>query len=134
MASQGRWKTMVIRDESGAPFSKWKPAKKFMHVLRSSRPDVWQACVVEHQFSTLAKYRFDFAWLEQRVAVEIDGFGYGHQAQQQMSKDNEKANLAILEGWKVLRFNSRQLGSMDGVVEAVEQTAELVVAGVRLTP
>jgi len=107
----------VLRNEKGQPFSKWQPAEKFAHVWDQDGIHPAEREVV---FDDTRKWRFDFAWPAVRVGVEIDGFGYGHQAQQCMAADNEKANAAIELGWKVLRFNSRQLGSKQGVVEAVE--------------
>lgn len=108
----------VLRNEHGKPFSKWKPAEKFAYVWREYGIHPAEREVV---FDEVRKWRLDFAWPLVRVGVEIDGFGYGHQAQQCMAEDNEKANAAIERGWKVLRFNSRQLGSRAGVVEAVDQ-------------
>ena len=108
----------VIRNAAGKPFSKWKPAEKFEWWYRENGRFVGHM-VEEHQFNERRKFRFDFAWPEVKLGVEIDGFGYGHQAQQQMAADNEKANSAVLLGWRVLRFNTRQLGSKLGVAEAV---------------
>lgn len=111
----------VIRDADGKPFSKWKPAEKFRFVM-GEYPIMNSSCEPEWTFHDVHKYRFDFAWPQSWVAVEIDGFGFGHQAQQQMAADNEKANLAVVCGWRVLRFNSRQLGSRQGVADAVALT------------
>ena len=119
----------VVRNAKGEPFSKWKPDAKFAYVWEQegleTRPET------ELMFCVDRKFRFDFAWSACRVGVEIDGFGYGHQAQQQMAADNEKANLAIELGWKVLRYNSRQLGSRQGVSDAVEQVCR-VLCGVKV--
>ncbi len=109
----------VIRDKHGTPFSKWAPAEKFEHILRGT--GVYEYVEKEVEFDAKRKWRFDFAWPSKRVAVEIDGFGYGHQAQQQMAADNEKANRAAELGWVIFRYNSRQLGSKAGVEAAVEQ-------------
>ena len=114
----------VVRNETGQPFSKWKPAEKFAHVWE--REGIAGPMVQELEFSKDRKFRFDFSWPYAMCAVEIDGFGFGHQAQQQMAADNEKANLAIELGWRVLRYNSRQLGSRRGVSEAVEQVARVL--------
>ena len=122
----------TIRNATGEPFSKWKPAEKFSWVIVTHCPGFALDMVHEHEFAIDRKFRFDFAWPDIKLAVEIDGFGYGHQAQQQMASDNEKANLAVELGWRVLRYNSRQLGSRAGVDEAVEQTTR-VICGVDLT-
>ncbi|MCA9233312.1 MAG: DUF559 domain-containing protein [Planctomycetales bacterium] len=121
---------MTLRNLTGKPFSKWQPAEKFAYAWRE-----WGlrggSAVEEHEFCPARKWRFDFAWPKQKVAVEIDGFGYGHQAQQNMANDNEKANRAIALGWKVLRYNSRQLGSMAGVRAAVEEVSQVLCEATR---
>ena len=70
------------------------------------------APVLEHRFHQVRRWRFDFAWLDQKVAVEIEGGtftggrhtrGLGHH------QDCDKYNAAILDGWKVLRFTSLHL-------------------------
>lgn len=59
------------------------------------------------------KFRFDFAWPDVRVAVEIQGgtFGKGRSAHTGASlvRDHEKANLAALNGWRVLYFNAKDM-------------------------
>lgn len=56
------------------------------------------------------KYRFDFAWPEQMVAVEIDGGQWkasgGRHAR---DTDREKHNLAVCLGWRVLRYSGEML-------------------------
>ena len=69
----------------------------------------------EHQFDLGRRWRFDFAWLEARVAVEIEGgtfkgksrhtTGKGHQS------DCEKYNAAAIAGWCVLKYTSKDLDS-----------------------
>jgi very-short-patch-repair endonuclease len=70
----------------------------------------------QHRFTLKRRFRFDFAWPKERVAVECDGFGLGgfagaHQSIVGLSNSHEKANLAQECGWIVLRYTSRQLGS-----------------------
>lgn len=56
------------------------------------------------------KFRFDAAWPDERAAVEIDGGqwapGGGRHAK---DADREKHNLAVLHGWRVLRFSGEML-------------------------
>lgn len=60
----------------------------------------------EFVFHKSRMWRFDYAWPEQRVALEVDGgagkFGR-HSRPGGMRKDHEKINAAQLLGWKVLR-------------------------------
>lgn len=62
--------------------------------------------VTEFQFHHERKWRFDFAWLDEKVALEVDGgcFVYGSHARGAgIRKDHEKQNAATMAGWKVLR-------------------------------
>lgn len=113
----------VIRDANGKPFSKWKPAAKYEYMLTD---EMREHCRKEYRFTTDRDWRFDFAWPEQKVAVEVDGFGFGHQAQQRLAHNHEKQNAAVLMGWRVLRYTSRCLGSKAGVAAAVDQTWEVL--------
>lgn len=59
------------------------------------------------------KFRFDFAWPAERVAVEIQGgtFAAGRSAHSGASirRDHEKHNLATLHGWRLIYFNARDM-------------------------
>ena len=60
----------------------------------------------EYKFSK-RKFRFDFALPEYKIGVEYDGLNSeksGHTTLVGFTKDTEKINLAISEGWKVLRY------------------------------
>lgn len=117
--------------EKPRAFSKLKPAEKFARKWQEVAEDGGEMSggepVLEFAFSDSRKWRFDFAWPTLRVGVEIDGFGYGHQAQQAMAADNEKQNAAVELGWTVLRYNSRQLGSHGSTEEAVRQTCRVLL-------
>jgi very-short-patch-repair endonuclease len=66
--------------------------------------------VMQHKFHLHRKWRFDFSFIEERLAVEIDGgafHGGAHGRGAQQSKDYEKMNTATAMGWRVLRFNTK---------------------------
>lgn len=63
----------------------------------------------QHRFVPKMMYRFDFAWITVKVAVEIQGRGPGHDSMQGVTKDNIKQNLAVLHGWKTLYFRNTDL-------------------------
>lgn len=68
--------------------------------------------VREYRFHETRKFRFDFAWIEEKLAVEIEGgiwINGGHNRGVGYSKDMEKYNLATLRGWKVLRFAPKDI-------------------------
>lgn len=68
----------------------------------------------EWRFHPSRKWRFDFAFPEQRVAVEIDGGLFiqgGHTRGAQALKDMEKRNDALVMGWAVLRVGPQHVKS-----------------------
>lgn len=85
----------------------------------------------QHRFHSERKWRFDFAWelvgnvcaiRTVRLAVEIDGGAFGggaHVRGAQQAKDNEKMNTATAMGWRVLRFNTKQMDDINDVVDFV---------------
>ena len=77
----------------------------FARWLRQN-PDIPEP-VRELQFFATRRWRFDFAWPEQMVAVEIDGLVRAgdarHQTYQGALGDAEKYECAMREGWRVYR-------------------------------
>jgi very-short-patch-repair endonuclease len=80
----------------------------------SSQRDFVLAClraglpqpVPELRFHTSREWRFDFAWPERRVALEVDGGVWTqgrHTRGAGWTKDTEKLNAAVAAGWRVLR-------------------------------
>lgn len=70
----------------------------------------------EYQFALgiSRNWRFDFAWLRQRVALEVEGGAWvqgRHTRGLGFAKDIEKYNEAQILGWIVLRCLPDQLGS-----------------------
>lgn len=57
----------------------------------------------EHRFDAERLWRFDFAWPDYKIAVEIEGQGR-HQTVDGQRKDCEKYNRATVLGWRVLRY------------------------------
>ncbi len=69
------------------------------------------------------KFRFDFAWRKERLLVEINGGTYSkgaHSTGTGINRDYEKGNLAVLNGWRVLSFDTKQVKS-GAALEVVEQ-------------
>lgn len=69
---------------------------------------------VEHRFHKVRRWCFDLAWLDQRVALEVDGgiwTGGRHVRPLGYRKDVEKLNHATLAGWRVLRAVPEQVKS-----------------------
>lgn len=77
--------------------------------------DICPGWSIEHRFSLKRKFRFDFACPDRRIAIEIEGgaWTYGRHVQGDgYFCDMEKYNLAVVEGWRVLRYTQEQ--AMDG--------------------
>lgn len=103
-------------------------ADEFLHYWRVIAGDM-PTPENEYPFSAVIgrKHRFDFAFPEYRVAVEIEGNawnvkGGGKHIQE---RDLEKYNIAAMLGWRVIRFSPSMLKKdpgtcIDTVVEAIE--------------
>jgi very-short-patch-repair endonuclease len=49
------------------------------------------------------RFVIDAAFVQQRIAIEIDGYG-PHSSREAFQGDRTKSNLLIAAGWTVLRF------------------------------
>ena len=70
------------------------------------------APVAEHRFHPTRKWRMDYAWPTQRVALEVDGGLFvngGHNRGAQMKLTMEKENAAATMGWRFLKCEPRDL-------------------------
>ena len=68
----------------------------------------------EYQAIPGRRFRFDFAWRKERLLVEINGGTYSkgaHSTGTGINRDYEKGNLAVLNGWRVLSFDTKQVKS-----------------------
>jgi len=69
----------------------------------------------EVRFTPPRLFRWDFAWVDQKVAVEIEGGIYqakgGHTNVNGYNANCEKHNLGELNGWRLLRFTERMLSN-----------------------
>lgn len=59
----------------------------------------------EYPFDKARKWKFDFAFPSQRLAIEVNGAGR-HQSFKGMASDYEKWNEAVRQGWRVLLFRA----------------------------
>lgn len=58
------------------------------------------------------KFRFDFAWTDRKLLVEIQGGTWGkggHSTGSGIDRDTEKLNLATIHGWRVMQFTGTQV-------------------------
>lgn len=80
----------------------------------------------EYQAIKGRKFRFDFAWLEHRLLVEVNGGTYtkgAHSTGQGIARDYEKIRLGQDCGWKVYPFDGKAIKSGEAV-EIIRQALE----------
>lgn len=83
--------------------------------------------VEEHRFHGTRRWRFDFAWVAQRLAVEVEGGAFSggrHTRGLGFVADCHKYNAAVLAGWRVLRYVPRA----NWLPEAVKEITEALSA------
>ena len=67
---------------------------------------------LEHRFAPPRHWRFDIAFLEPRIAIELEGGAWTrgrHTRGSGFIADMEKYNAATLHGWRLLRFTPDQV-------------------------
>ena len=77
----------------------------------------------EYRFHPTRRWRFDFAWRVEGVAVEIEGGTYVHGRHTRgegFARDCEKYNAAAILGWKVLRFTEKEVNDWSAI-ETLQQ-------------
>jgi very-short-patch-repair endonuclease len=68
----------------------------------------------QYQIIPDRKFRWDFAWPDRKIAVEIQGgtwSGGAHSRGWGIQRDCEKNNLAVCQGWRLLYFTSDMVHS-----------------------
>lgn len=66
----------------------------------------------EYKFHPTRKWRFDYCWPKQKIALEVDGGVWTqgrHTRGSGAIKDMEKFNNAAILGWRVLKYTPDQL-------------------------
>lgn len=96
----------------------------------------WQANgiplpVAEYEFHPDRKWRFDYAWLDKRVALEIQGgiwkrTGRGAHTGTGAVRDIEKFTAAAVLGWRILYSMPEDLFRLD--------TAQAILAALAWNP
>lgn len=81
----------------------------------------------EHRFAPPRRWRFDFAWVDQKVAVEVEGAtwsGGRHTRGAGFAQDCIKYNEAQIRGWVVLRVTGEHIKSGEALKWVEEVLAE----------
>ena len=91
---------------------KAKDAVQQAIVIHESRLAGLGAPVAEHRFHPTRKWRLDWAWVPQKIALEIQGgvwSGGKHGRGAGIVKDHEKLNAAQALGWRVIQLTPGQV-------------------------
>lgn len=101
--------------------------REFLTRFIQLAPDYPQP-VSEYQFYSERKWRFDFAFVPQKVAVEMEGgvfSGGRHTRGRGYTEDVIKYNQAVVMGWKVLRFTGLMIqADPETCIEQVKRLLE----------
>ena len=79
--------------------------------------------ITEHKFHPDRKWRFDYAWIDQRVALECEGGIWskmGHSTGKGITRDVEKYNNATVLGWRIIRCTPQNIFSTE-IITMVKQ-------------
>ncbi|MGL5914018.1 MAG: hypothetical protein ACRCZB_07615 [Bacteroidales bacterium] len=72
--------------------------------------------IMEHKFHPTRRWRFDFAIIEQKIAIEVEGGVWTngrHTRGKGFIGDMEKYNTATAMGWRVLRVTHKDLCTLN---------------------
>ena len=82
--------------------------------------------VLEHRFHPVRRWRFDLAWPDKKIAVEIEGGAWimgRHNRPRGYQADLCKYNAASVMGWTILRYSPAQVKSWS----AAEEIAKVIL-------
>lgn len=87
--------------------------------------------VHDYRFHPKRKWKFDFAFPSEKVAVEVQGRSFGrgaggHHTFVGANRDSEKYNAAVEHGWRVLTYQTSQLRNPKECATAVEQVCRVL--------
>ena len=94
---------------------KYRPTKAiYDSSLEEDFHELWKEhspfpIVTHHTVHLSRNWELDFCFPEQKVAIELQGYGVGHATYTGMKRDAEKHNDFILGGWAVLYYMSAHL-------------------------
>lgn len=72
------------------------------------------------QFPTRTGFVIDFALLEQKLAIEVDGKKW-HGSKEAMKRDRFKNYQLKREGWKVVRIKEEEIGNLDSLLSSIKR-------------
>lgn len=93
-----------------------------MSVLTKILEKRWPGVVAEYKFHPDRKWRFDYAWVDKKIALEIEGGIWKkgrHVRGKGYENDCEKYSEAAVLGWRIIRATPAMCknGMMMGLLE-----------------
>lgn len=122
-----RAKGYKIDDSKVVEFDHFKPEKKVekvsvekntieLFLKQFQQQGLIESYQTEYKFDAVRRFRFDYAIPSLMIAIEYNGLIYknsknttgksGHQTIGGIKADNEKANLAVTKGWRILVYTA----------------------------
>lgn len=85
----------------------------------------WPEAVQEHRPVVGRRFRIDIAFVERKIAVEVDGWAYHGKHRSAHAKDRQRQNLLVMEGWRVLRFTTGEIfGDLPSVLAVIQSVLD----------
>lgn len=81
---------------------------------------------LEYRFHPVRKFRLDYAWVDAKVGLEVDGgiwTGGAHGRGTGILRDQTKTNLAAGLGWRILRCTPSKLFA-DEIIDYIARALE----------
>jgi len=94
---------------------------KLFHAIEKQWPN---KVTPQHLSIPNRKFRTDFAFVEEKLAIEFDGWESHGKYKEGFQKDRIKQNLYVVNGWRVLRFFYAQVTDdleLIKVISTIEQ-------------
>ena len=85
--------------------------------------------VLEYKFVTDRRFRFDLAIPEHKIAVEFEGGVYTrgrHTRSRGYINDCKKYNLAVMHGWRLLRYTVNDTRALNWEFEIANEIKRLI--------
>lgn len=98
-------------------------------LLWSAVVSEWPGARREYTPAPDRRYRLDIALVEDRLAIEVDGYQHHGKYLRDFRRDRERQNWLVVRGWRVLRFAAGDIRSdieacLTTIRAALESTAQ----------
>lgn len=119
---KGAWKVVSITPLKKPSIKTVKSGNDPQSILWEAVRSKWPHAVAEFPAQVPGrKFRIDIAFLNERLAVEMDGWQYHAKHLEDFKRDRRRQNLLVTHGWRVLRFTAADIHqNMDGCLDLIE--------------